>query len=55
MLADIQKKITLAFDIFDLESNKTVDVRFVLIGEHYFYIAYIIIWVILIKCTKMPT
>merc|ERR1711976_590111 len=27
LLADIQKKITDAFDIFDHESNKTVDVR----------------------------
>lgn len=27
MVADIQKKITDAFDIFDHESNKTVDVR----------------------------
>ncbi|XP_035690792.1 dynein regulatory complex protein 8-like isoform X1 [Branchiostoma floridae] len=27
LLADIQKKITEAFDIFDHESNKTVDVR----------------------------
>merc|ERR1711963_526247 len=27
MIADIQKKITDAFDIFDHESNKTVDVR----------------------------
>ena len=27
MLADIQKKVTEAFDIFDHESNKTVDVR----------------------------
>ena len=27
LIADIQKKITEAFDIFDHESNKTVDVR----------------------------
>ena len=29
LLADIQKRITDAFDIFDNENNKTVDVRFV--------------------------
>ncbi|XP_005992995.1 dynein regulatory complex protein 8 [Latimeria chalumnae] len=27
MIADLQKKITEAFDVFDHESNKTVDVR----------------------------
>ena len=27
LVADIQKRITEAFDIFDHESNKTVDVR----------------------------
>ena len=27
LVADIQKKITESFDIFDHESNKTVDVR----------------------------
>lgn len=27
LIADIQKRITEAFDIFDNESNKTVDVR----------------------------
>lgn len=29
LVADIQKKITEAFEVFDRESNKTVDVRFV--------------------------
>lgn len=29
LIADIQKKITEAFEVFDRESNKTVDVRFV--------------------------
>jgi alkyl hydroperoxide reductase subunit AhpC len=27
LIADIQKRITEAFDMFDHESNKTVDVR----------------------------
>lgn len=29
LVAEIEKKITEAFDVFDRESNKTVDVRFV--------------------------
>lgn len=29
MIAEVQKKITDAFDIFDHEANKTVDVRYV--------------------------
>lgn len=29
IVAEIEKKITEAFEVFDRESNKTVDVRFV--------------------------
>lgn len=29
LVAEIEKKITEAFEVFDRESNKTVDVRFV--------------------------
>ena len=32
MIAEVQKKITDAFDIFDHEANKTVDVRYVVLN-----------------------
>ena len=34
MIDEIQKKISDAFDIFDHESNKTVDVRYVTSALH---------------------
>jgi hypothetical protein len=34
LIADIHKRITEAFEIFDNENNKTVDVRLVLVNSN---------------------